>query len=94
MLKKKCISISVFDYKNKENFLIYISKKCFKRQVDLLLIEKIKTVKFYNYMRKTKLKFMHYANFKIILVLENYGSLDYSYVHKYLNHVFWVQFWL
>ena len=33
---------------------------------------------------------MHYANFGIILVPENYGKQnpDYSYANKYLNHVF------
>ena len=37
---------------------------------------------------------MHYANFGIILVSENYGKQnpDYSYADKYLNHVFWVRF--
>ena len=38
--KRNCISISVFGYENKEKFPIYVSKKSFKRRVDLLLIEK------------------------------------------------------
>ena len=38
-LKKHCIGISVFGYENKENFPIYVSKKCYEeKHVDLLLI--------------------------------------------------------
>ena len=36
--KKNCISISVFGYKKKEKYPIYVSKNTFKRHVDLLLI--------------------------------------------------------
>ena len=38
---KNSIGISVFGYKNKEKYLIYVSKKCFEeKHVDLLLIGK------------------------------------------------------
>ena len=36
--KKNCISISVFGYKKKEKYPIYVSKNTFKRHIDLLLI--------------------------------------------------------
>ena len=36
---KNCISISVFDYENKQKFPIYVSKNTFKRHVNLSLIE-------------------------------------------------------
>ena len=38
--KNKCVGISVFGYKNKEKYTIYMSKNTFKRHLDLLLIRK------------------------------------------------------
>ena len=41
--KKNCISISVFRYKNKQKYPIYVSRNTFKRHAYLLLIgEKVK----------------------------------------------------
>ena len=37
--KKKCTSISIFGYQNKEKHPIYVPKITFKRYVDLLLID-------------------------------------------------------
>ena len=36
--KKIFIGISVFDFENKEKYLIHVSKKCWERRHDLLLI--------------------------------------------------------
>ena len=37
--KKNCISINVFEYENKEKYLLYVPKNTFKTHVDLLLLE-------------------------------------------------------
>ena len=38
ILKKNSIRVFVFGYENKEKYSIYVSKKCFAKHVDLLLI--------------------------------------------------------
>ena len=37
--KKNCISISIFDYENKQKYPNYVSRNTFKKHVDLLLQE-------------------------------------------------------
>ena len=37
---KICVGISVFDYENKEKYLLYMPKSIFKKHVKLLSLEK------------------------------------------------------
>ena len=56
MLKKDCISMSVFGYENREKNSVYISKNAFKRNVDLLLIEE-----------EGKGNYVHFKDFNVLM---------------------------
>ena len=68
---KICVGISVFDYENKEKYLLYMPKSIFKKHVKLLLLEKKKTKSTYMFLLKI---FTHsstiilYINFFILIV--------------------------
>ena len=88
--KKNCISISVFGYKKKEKYPIYVSKNTFKRHVDLLLIgeegkrhyvliKDFNTCMYYHILHRERKQFCHYYlqafSIAVILVLSHVNWL-------------------